>query len=88
MDGFVDVTVHLLNFVHPNIVELLSKNEVKISEERLKMVSAVVSFYEAARLVVGSGRILQYLQQGLFHPARKVRDIYRRTYNMIYIASP
>lgn len=32
MDGFAEVTVHLLNFVHPNIVELLAKNEIKISE--------------------------------------------------------
>lgn len=87
-DGFEGVATHLLNFIHPNIVELLSKNEPKISEERLKMVSAVVSYYEAARLILGSGRMLQYLLQGLFHPARKVRDIYRRTYNMVYIASP
>ncbi|KAF8275878.1 hypothetical protein C3747_10g632 [Trypanosoma cruzi] len=87
-DGFEEVIVHFLNFIHPNIVELLSRNETKISEERLKMVTAVVSFYEAARLVIGPARLLQYLLQGLFHPAKRVRDIYRRTYNMIYIVSP
>lgn len=87
-DGFEDLAIHFLNFIHPNIVELLSKNEVKISDERLKMVTAVVSYYEAVRLVIGSGRVLQYLLQGLFHPAHKVRDIYRRTYNMLYIGSP
>lgn len=87
-DGFEGVVTHLLNFVHPNIVELLSKNEVKVAEERLKMVTAVVSYYEAARLVLGSGKLLQYLAQGLFHPSRKVRDIYRRTYNMVYVGNP
>nr|CCC53802.1 putative splicing factor 3B subunit 1, fragment [Trypanosoma vivax Y486] len=87
-DGFEDLVIHFLNFIHPNIVELLSRNETKISEERLKMVTAVVGYYEAARLVVGSGRMFQYLLQGLFHPAKKVRDIYRRSYNMMYVASP
>ncbi|CAJ1990420.1 splicing factor 3B subunit 1 [Leishmania donovani] len=87
-DGFEDIALHLLNFVHPNIVELLAKNEVKIGEERLKMVTAVVSYYEAARVVIEPGKLLQYLLQGLFHPARKVRDIYRRTYNLIYVGSP
>ncbi|CBH18212.1 splicing factor 3B subunit 1, putative [Trypanosoma equiperdum] len=87
-DGFEDLVIHFLNFIHPNIVELLSRNETKISEERLKMVTAVVGYYEAARLVIGSGKLFQYLLQGLFHPAKKVRDIYRRTYNMVYMASP
>ncbi|CCW62243.1 unnamed protein product [Phytomonas sp. EM1] len=87
-NDFEDVAIHFLNFIHPNIVELISKNETQISGERLKMVTAVVSYYEAARLVLGSGRLLQYLLQGLFHPAKKVRDIYRRTYNMIYMGSP
>jgi splicing factor 3B subunit 1 len=87
-DGFEEIAAHLLNFIHPNIVELLSRNEVKIGEERLKMVTAVVSYYEAARVVIGSGTLLQYLLQGLFHPAQKVRDIYRRTYNIIYVGSP
>jgi splicing factor 3B subunit 1 len=28
---------------------------------------------------------LQYVLQGLFHPARKVREVYWRIYNMIYM---
>lgn len=88
LDGFAGVATHLMNFIHPNIVELLSKKETKVGEERLKLISSVVSFYEAARLHVGSGVMYSYLAQGLFHPARLVRDIYRRAYNMLYIASP
>eukprot|EP00796_Vickermania_ingenoplastis_P004646 gene4647-3349_t len=88
VDGFRDVAIHLLNFAHPNIIELLSKRETKVGEERLKLVSAVVSFYEAARLHVGSGLMYAYLVQGLFHPAKLVRDIYRRAYNLMYLASP
>lgn len=87
-DGFEAIATHFLNFIHPNMVELLAKNEMKIGEERLKMVTAVVSYYEAARVVIGSGTLLQYLAQGLFHPAQKVRDIYRRTYNIVYVGSP
>lgn len=87
-DGFEAIALHLLNFIHPNIVELLAKNEVRIGEERLKMVTAVVSYYEAARTVIEPGRLMQYLLQGLFHPAHKVRDIYRRTYNLLYVGSP
>ncbi|EPY27980.1 splicing factor 3B subunit 1 [Angomonas deanei] len=87
-DGFEEVAIHLLNFIHPNIVELLSRKEARVGEERLKMVTAVVGYYEAIRTVLHPGQIMQYLYQGLFHPATKVRDIYRRTYNMIYMVSP
>ena len=36
--------------------------------------------------VVVSNSIL-YLIQGLFHPARKVREVYWKIYNMLYIGS-
>lgn len=87
-DGFQEITLHILNFVHPNIVELLAGTSSLVSEERKKMIMAVVGFYEAARLIVGSAGVMQYLFQGLFHPAKKVCDIYRRTYNIIYHANP
>ena len=32
-------------------------------------------------------QILQYVLQGLFHPARKVRDVYWKIYNSLYIGS-
>lgn len=31
--------------------------------------------------------IFLYLFQGLFHPARKVRDVYWKVYNMLYIGA-
>lgn len=87
-DGFQEVTIHLLNFVYPNIVELLAGTSTVVGEERKKMIVAVVSFIEAARLIVGSAAIMQYLYQGMFHPAKKVCDIFRKTYNLIYHANP
>lgn len=32
-------------------------------------------------------QILQYVLQGLFHPARKVRDVYWKIYNNLYIGA-
>ncbi|KAL3250154.1 hypothetical protein MRX96_055749 [Rhipicephalus microplus] len=37
------------------------------------------------RLALGPIKILQYCLQGLFHPARKVRDVYWKIYNSLYI---
>ncbi len=31
-------------------------------------------------------KILQYCLQGLFHPARKVRNVYWKIYNTLYIS--
>jgi splicing factor 3B subunit 1 len=87
-DGFQDVTIHLLNFIYPNIVELLAGTSAVVGEERKKMIVAVLSFIEAARLIVGSAAVLQYLYQGMFHPSKKVCDIYRKTYNLVYHANP
>lgn len=41
---------------------------------------------QALTLALGPAVILQYLLQGLFHPARKVRNVYWRLYNNVYIA--
>ena len=88
-DGFYEVVLHLLNLTHPNIVELLARpNSTKGTEERNKLVTAVVGLYEAARLVLGSQVLLQYLIQGLYHPARGVRDVYWRTYNILLVGNP
>jgi splicing factor 3B subunit 1 len=31
--------------------------------------------------------VLQYLLAGLFHPARKVREVYWRHYNALYVGA-
>jgi len=87
-EGFQDVVIHFLNLVHPNIVELQSGNKERISDERKAIIVAVVDFYEAAKLIVGPAIVYQYLIQGLFHSAAKVREIFRKTYNLIYHSNP
>lgn len=42
---------------------------------------------EAIRLSVGPGIVLMYVLQGLWHPARRVRQVYWRIYNMLYVGS-
>lgn len=53
----------------------------------IHLVSAVHEAVEGLRTALGSPIILQYLLQGLFHPARKVRNIYWRLYNAVYVTS-
>lgn len=36
---------------------------------------------------VSDANLMFVFQQGLFHPARKVRDVYWKIYNSIYIGS-
>ena len=51
------------------------------------MITAVVEAAEGLRVGLGGGAILQYLVQGLFHPARQVREIYWKVFNNTYIGS-
>ncbi|KAJ2836507.1 U2 snRNP component prp10 [Coemansia sp. 'formosensis'] len=74
--GNEDAVLHLLNFLWPNIFETSPHS-----------ICAVLEAIESCRLCLGPGRILQYALQGLFHPARKVRDVYWRIYNMTFVAS-
>ncbi|KAJ2403406.1 U2 snRNP component prp10 [Coemansia sp. RSA 2531] len=61
--GNEDPVLHLLNFLWPNIFETSPHS-----------ICAVLEAIESCRLCLGPGRILQYSLQGLFHPARKVRE--------------
>ena len=78
--GYEDAILHLLNFVHPNIVELMTGDNT----EKRRMITSVIEVFEACRLALGPGVVLQYTVQGLFHPARVVRDTYWRAYNALY----
>ena len=71
-----DALVHLLNFVFPNKFEASPH-----------VINAVLEGIEGIRVAVGPGRILLYLLQGLFHPARKVREMYWKVYNNMYIGA-
>jgi len=47
----------------------------------------VLEALEALRLGVGAGVMVQYVLQGLFHAARKVRDIYWRIWNLLVVGA-
>ncbi|KAF9917452.1 Splicing factor 3B subunit 1 [Lobosporangium transversale] len=72
--GCEDALLHLLNYVWPNIFETSPH-----------VINAVMDAIEGLTVALGPGTILQYVVQGLFHPARKVREIYWKIYNNMYI---
>lgn len=74
--GCEDALVHLLNYVWPNIFETSPH-----------LVQAFMDSVEGLRVALGPIKILQYTLQGLFHPARKVRDVYWKIYNSLYIGA-
>nr|CAG4640605.1 EOG090X00GC [Eulimnadia texana] len=72
--GCEDALIHLLNYVWPNIFETSPH-----------LVQAFMDAIEGMRVSLGPIKVLQYTLQGLFHPARKVRDVYWKIYNSLYI---
>ena len=74
--GSDDACRHLFNFVWPNIFETSPH-----------VINAVLEAIEGLRVAIGPTVILQYLLQGLFHPARKVRQTFWKVYNNIYVSS-
>ncbi|KAL1204087.1 hypothetical protein V5N11_011926 [Cardamine amara subsp. amara] len=74
--GCEDALVHLLNFIWPNIFETSPH-----------VINAVMEAIEGMRVALGAAVILNYCLQGLFHPARKVREVYWKIYNSLYIGS-
>ena len=45
------------------------------------MINAVLEAIEGLRVALGPGLIFLYIAQGLFHPARRVREVYWKIYN-------
>ncbi|CAJ0858677.1 4177_t:CDS:2, partial [Entrophospora sp. SA101] len=74
--GCEDALLHLLNYVWPNIFETSPH-----------VINAVMEAIEGLRVALGPVTVLQYVLQGLFHPARKVREIYWKIYNNLYIGA-
>lgn len=74
--GCEDALVHLLNYVWPNIFEVSPH-----------VINAVLDAIEGIRVSLGPAKILHYTLQGLFHPARRVRNIYWKVYNSMYIGA-
>ena len=71
-----DGLVHFLNHVWPNIFETSPH-----------VINAIMEALEGLRVGLGVNRIMPYLMQGLFHPARKVRDVYWKIYNNLYVGA-
>ena len=72
--GCEDALQHLLNHVFPNIFE-----------ESPHVINAMMEAIEGCIVTLGPGKMFQYVLQGLYHPSRKVRDVYWKIYNSIYI---
>lgn len=74
--GCEDALLHLLNHVWPNVFEVSPH-----------VINACCEALEGLAVSLGPARILSYVLQGLYHPARKVRDIYWKVYNTLYISA-
>ncbi|KAF7983388.1 hypothetical protein HWV62_22397 [Athelia sp. TMB] len=74
--GCEDSMLHLMNLVWPNCFETSPH-----------VIGAVMDAIEAMRVTLGPGVLLSYVLQGLFHPARKVREVYWRVYNALYLGA-
>merc|ERR1719355_300766 len=74
--GCEDALTHLMNFVWPNVFE-----------NSPHLVQAFMDAVDGMRVSLGPIKVLSYVVQGLFHPARKVRDVYWKIYNNMYIGS-
>jgi splicing factor 3B subunit 1 len=74
--GCEEPLLHLLNILWPNIFETSPH-----------VINAVTDAVDGLRVALGPTIILLYLFQGLWHPARRVRNIYWKMYNALYIGS-
>lgn len=71
---FVDVFIHYLNLLLPNVFETSPHVIMRILEA-----------LDGLRNVIGYGKYMNYVWAGLFHPAKKVRRSYWKLYNLAYI---
>ena len=72
--GLEDAMQHCLNLLWPNIFETSPH-----------VIAAVFEAIEGFAVSLGVPVILSYVLQGLYHPARRVREVYWKIYNTLYI---
>lgn len=72
-----DALMDLFNHVWPNVFESVAHLQ-----------PALFDALQAFRVALGPGIIFRYIIQGLWHPARRVREVYWRIYNMLFIGGP
>jgi splicing factor 3B subunit 1 len=61
--GCEDALMHLLNYVWPNMME-----------NSPHVIQRFVFACDAMRVSLGPIKVMQYCLQGLWHPARKIRE--------------
>merc|ERR1711959_132036 len=71
-----DAVQHLMNYVWPNVFEVSPH-----------LIDATVLCMDSFRVTLGPTRVLQYVVQGLWHPARRVRTVYWKLFNNLYIGA-
>ena len=71
-----DALIHLLNYLWPNIFE---------DSPHFQM--AFLDAIEGLRVGLGVNILMKYLLQGLFHPAKRVREPYWKVFNLLYIGA-
>lgn len=74
--GCEEALLHLLNHLLPNSFDASPH-----------LINALIEAMEALRVSLGPATLSLYLIQGLFHPARRVREIYWRLWNNLYLSS-
>merc|ERR1719440_2471828 len=72
--GCEDALQHLMNYVWPNIFETSPH-----------VIANVFEAIEGIMVAVGPVKVFQYVMQGPYHPARRVREVYWKIYNTLYI---
>ncbi|KAH8068692.1 hypothetical protein JL721_6553 [Aureococcus anophagefferens] len=70
--GCEDALVHLMNHAWPN------------ASTSPRAIAAVFEAIEGFMVSLGVPVVLNYALQGLYHPARRVRDVYWKIYNSLY----
>ena len=71
-----DALIHLLNYLWPNVFE-------DSPHFQMSFLDAI----EGLRIGLGVNVIMKYLLQGLFHPARRVREPFWKVYNLLYVGA-
>lgn len=72
--GCEDALLNLLNYLWPNIFETSPH-----------LINAITAAIAGIRTAIGPGILMNYLGAGLFHPARKIREVYWKMYNEMYV---
>ncbi|KAM0745770.1 small nuclear ribonucleoprotein [Meredithblackwellia eburnea MCA 4105] len=74
--GNEDAHLHLMNLIWPNVFETSPH-----------VIGAVLEAIEAMRVALGPGIVLAHVLQGLWHPARRVREVYWQIYSTLYMGA-